>query len=212
MARQRESSEIVKDRILKVATELFSRYGVNGVGIRRIAEEAGINHALIIRYFGTKEGLVTEILRREISGLSSSYPPKFTQSPQRALAKLREILLDTITTDESTMKLIVRSGLDGLSPESYLDDSGERAANVIARWIASQQKDKGLPDPRYVSVLIIGAIFSWVSIAPWLMTSVGLPPDSFEERKAEIMDVAAWMIARAMGLPPDTGEQDKTVM
>jgi AcrR family transcriptional regulator len=41
VVKQKESSEVVKDRILKVATELFARHGVDGVGIRKIAAEAG---------------------------------------------------------------------------------------------------------------------------------------------------------------------------
>lgn len=203
MSKQRESSEVVKDRILKVATELFVKYGVNGVGIRRIASEAGINHAMIIRYFGTKDGLVTEILQREISALTAPYLVIPKQDPDKTLANLREILLLALTADEDTMKLIVRSGLDGLSPESFVEGNHERAANLIAKWIERQQKSAGLPDAKLVSIVITGAIFSLVSIAPWLMTSVGLPPEDFEKRKEDIMDVAMWMIARSIGLPPD---------
>jgi AcrR family transcriptional regulator len=203
LVKQRESSEVVKDRIIKVATELFAKYGVNGVGIRRIASDAGINHTLIIRYFGTKEGLVTEILRRKISMLTSAHPIKPQQSAPNTLAELREILLNSLAADKNTMKLIVRSGLDGLSPESYVDPSNEKAANLIAKWIQSQQKDEKLPDAKLVSIIIVGAVFSLVSIAPWLMTTVGLPPEDFEKRKEDIMDVMIWMIARSIGLLPD---------
>ncbi len=204
MGKQNESSEIVKDRIINVATELFAKHGVNGVGIRRIASEAGINHALIIRYFGSKDGLVTEILQRKISTQTGTYPRKPEQSPIKMLTELRKTLLNALVTDENTMKLIVRSGLDGLAPESYVDEKSERAANIIAKWIASQQTDKKLPDARFVSAVVIGAMFSFAAIAPWLMTAVGLPPEDFEKRKEDIMDVVIWMIARAIGLPSDT--------
>lgn len=206
LGKQRESAEIVKNRILKVATELFAQHGVDGVGIRRIAAEAGINHALIIRYFGSKDNLVSEILQREISKLTTSYPVKHADNPAQTLANLRSILLYTLSADRDTMKLIVRFGLDGLPQEAYLNGANDRAANLIARWIASQQAkrdDPSLPDARLVSLIVVGALFSSVSIGPWLLSSVGLPQEEFAERIADIVDVAIWMIARAIGLPPE---------
>lgn len=202
MAKQRESSEVVKDRIIQVATELFARYGIDDVGIRRIASEAGINHAMIIRYFGSKDRLVTEILQQKISTLTSVYPVP-GQSPVKTLSGLRQVLLNSLTADKNTMKLIVRSELDGLHPEFYVDGNKERAANLIAKWIKSQQKDEKLPDAKLVSLVIVGALFSFASIAPWLMTAVDFPSEDFDKRKEDIMDVMTWMIARAIGLPPD---------
>jgi len=204
LVKQRESSEVVKDRILNVATELFAKFGVDGVSIRRIAAEAGINHALIIRYFGSKDELVTEILQQRISKLTSTYPVP-EQSPVKTMAGLRQMLLNSMT-DKDTMRLIVRLELDGLSPESYVDENSVKAATLIAKWIQSQQKDEKLPDAKLVSVVIVGALFSLVSIAPWLMTAVGLPPEDFEKRKEDIMDVIMLIIAGAIGLPPDTDE------
>ncbi len=203
MNKKRESAEITKERILNVATNLFAQYGVNGTSIRKIAEEAGINHAIIIRYFGSKEELVQEILIREISMLTSKYPIKPGQSSIKTIQGIRGILQNNLVTEKNTMRLIIRSELDGLSPESYLDENNERAANLIAKWIASQQVDKNLPDARYVSLIIIGAIFSLSFMAPWLMTSVGFQPDDYEKKKEDIMDVVAWIITKAIGSPVD---------
>ena len=209
MTKQNESAEVVKDRIIKVATDLFSEYGINAVSIRKIAEEAGINHALIIRYFGSKDNLVTEILHREISSLTAPYPMKFDPSPYAALANLHKTLLNTLATDQNAMRLIVRTGLDGLSPEQYVSATQERAANLIAKWIKSQQTDPSLPDAKLVSILLTGALFSLVSINQWLMTSVGLPPDNFEKRKSDLIDTAVWIIARAIGLPQETAPENE---
>lgn len=200
MDRPRESSETVKDRIIKVATELFAKYGVNGVGIRRIASDAGINHALIIRYFGSKEALVTEILYRKISAIANAYPRQPEQPSVKALSGIRKIILDALENDENTMKLIVRAELDGLSPESFVNGNSERGANQIAKWIGSKQTDKNLPEPKLVSLIITGAIFSLASISPWLMTAVGMSPEDYQEKKEEIIDAAVWMIAQAIGM------------
>lgn len=201
MVKQNESSEVVKDRILKTATELFAKHGVSGVGIRRIADEAGINHALIIRYFGSKENLVTEILNRQIAALTVNYPANPKQHPAIALENLQKILLRTLTAEESTIKLIVRSELDGFAPEQYVSIQDERAASLMAKWVESHQSGPSLPNPKLVSMIIIGAIFSLVSINPWLMTAVGLPPEEYEQRKPEIIDTAIWLLSKTIDLP-----------
>ena len=46
--------------ILKAAQRLFSQRGYEQVGVRDIAAKAGINPALVIRYFGSKDGLFAE--------------------------------------------------------------------------------------------------------------------------------------------------------
>ena len=202
LAKQNESAEVVKDRILKVAAELFAESGIKAVSIRRIAEEAGINHALIIRYFGSKDNLVTEILHREISSLTALFPAQPNPDPNVSLATFRKLMQNSLTRDQNAMRLIMRTGLDGLAPEQYIAPAHERAANLIAKWIRSRQSDPSLPDAKHVSIIVISTLFSLVSISPWLMTSVGLPADDLERQQAGIINTAVWMIAQAIGLPP----------
>ena len=57
--RQRNASQTRLD-ILKAAQKLFSQRGYERVGVRDIAAEVGINGALIIRYFGSKDQLFAE--------------------------------------------------------------------------------------------------------------------------------------------------------
>jgi AcrR family transcriptional regulator len=206
MSRSKEASEAAKKKIMDAASGLFARHGVNGVSIRDIAAEAGMNHALIIRYFGSKDGLVTEILRREISALTGAYSARPEQSAGETLAKLRGVLLNSLTAQQDTMRLILRSGLDGLSPESYVDPNAERAATLMAKWIASRQTNENLPDAKLVSVVVMGTLFSLTAIAPWLMTSVGLPPEDFANRKKDIVDVLIWIMLQAVGAHAASGQ------
>jgi AcrR family transcriptional regulator len=48
--------------ILEAARLRFTRDGFDRVGVRDIAADAGINAALVIRYFGSKENLFTEAI------------------------------------------------------------------------------------------------------------------------------------------------------
>ena len=53
-------SAATRAALLASARRLFSEHGYDYVGVREIAEGAGVNAALINRYFGSKLGLFTE--------------------------------------------------------------------------------------------------------------------------------------------------------
>lgn len=50
--------------ILDVAEDLFSKHGLHGVSIRDVANEAGVDTALLHYYFGTKRGLFDAVFKR----------------------------------------------------------------------------------------------------------------------------------------------------
>ncbi|HEU5232017.1 MAG TPA: TetR/AcrR family transcriptional regulator [Terriglobales bacterium] len=58
----RLSSPDRKKQILEVATEMFARYGFDGVTTRQIADSAGITEAIVFRHFGSKDDLYWEVL------------------------------------------------------------------------------------------------------------------------------------------------------
>jgi len=52
--------------LLKAARELFLKNAYNNISIRKIAERANVNSALIAYYFGSKSGLFREMIRSYI--------------------------------------------------------------------------------------------------------------------------------------------------
>ncbi|CAN5329261.1 TetR family transcriptional regulator [soil metagenome] len=60
--RTRNASE-TRERILDAARLSFSQRGYEHVGVRDISAAAGVDAALINRYFGTKESLFAEVIR-----------------------------------------------------------------------------------------------------------------------------------------------------
>ncbi|KIH97128.1 TetR family transcriptional regulator [Streptomonospora alba] len=57
--------EATRQRILDSARELFTQEGYAQVSSRSIAAEAGVNVALINRYFGAKRGLLAEVIAED---------------------------------------------------------------------------------------------------------------------------------------------------
>lgn len=68
-ARKRDAAA-TKEAILEAARMVFMNKGYDSAGTREIAERAGVNVALISRYFGSKEGLFTQAI-----------PPTLTLAP-----------------------------------------------------------------------------------------------------------------------------------
>jgi AcrR family transcriptional regulator len=54
-------SDIARDRILTAARQVFSEEGYDGATIRAIAAAASINPAMVMRYYGSKEGLFAAV-------------------------------------------------------------------------------------------------------------------------------------------------------
>ncbi|MGD9738351.1 MAG: TetR family transcriptional regulator [Bauldia sp.] len=68
-AGRRRDAEATKQAILEAARDAFSHAGYDQVGLREIARRAGVDVALIGRYFGSKEELFVAVL-------SAGRPPK----------------------------------------------------------------------------------------------------------------------------------------
>ncbi|MEP6732839.1 MAG: TetR/AcrR family transcriptional regulator [bacterium] len=91
-------------RILEAARTVFLRRGTSGARMQEIAQEAGVNQALLHYYFRSKEGLSTAV---------------FQQIASRIFPALVQILGADITLDEKIDKLIALY-LDGLSRNPFL--------------------------------------------------------------------------------------------
>ena len=63
---RRRDAEATRKAILAAAKVHFARSGYEGAFLRDIAVDAGVDAALINRYFGSKEGLFAEVLKRAI--------------------------------------------------------------------------------------------------------------------------------------------------
>lgn len=61
-----------RERILDEALVLFSRRGVDSVGVQEIVDAAGVTKPTLYHHFGSKEGLVKAILHRGFARLEGA--------------------------------------------------------------------------------------------------------------------------------------------
>lgn len=62
-----KSSERTQQAIREAGSQLFARHGYSHTSVREVARLAGVNVALINRYFGSKEGLFRTVLDEAFS-------------------------------------------------------------------------------------------------------------------------------------------------
>ncbi|MEV0720203.1 helix-turn-helix domain-containing protein [Asanoa sp. NPDC050611] len=68
-ARRRRDATQTRQALLRVASRRFARDGYASTTVREIADEAGVNVALISRYFTSKEGLFEACLTAAVTDL-----------------------------------------------------------------------------------------------------------------------------------------------
>lgn len=123
-------------RIREAAIEQFGQHGF-GVGLRTIAEAAGVSAALVIHHFGSKDGLrkacddfVAEEIRNSKSAALQSNDPAtwFAQLAEiESYAPLMAYLVRSMQTGGELAKTLWRKLID--NAEGYLDE-GVRAGTI----------------------------------------------------------------------------------
>lgn len=69
---------------------MFSQHGYEGVGVREIAREVGVNPSLVIRYFGSKQGLFAASVEQMFSAADWSCADRAVFGRQLAEGVMRD--------------------------------------------------------------------------------------------------------------------------
>ncbi|MEU9618346.1 MULTISPECIES: TetR family transcriptional regulator [unclassified Streptomyces] len=85
-ATRRRDAAATRRRLLEAARDLFAERGYEGTTVRSIAERAGANQALLFRYFGSKQGLLTEVLAQGgLEQLRATPPEELFETALRSM-------------------------------------------------------------------------------------------------------------------------------
>ncbi len=98
--------------ILDAAEELFAQRGYTAVTVRDIAAAAGVSHALVHRYLGSKEQVYRATLSRRETTIIDAAP-----SEDDLLEATRLMLREAVLNQRTYVRLIAHSALHGLSYE-----------------------------------------------------------------------------------------------
>ncbi|GAB3206692.1 TetR/AcrR family transcriptional regulator [Marinactinospora thermotolerans] len=135
--------EATRQRILDSARELFTSSGYAQVSSRMIAAHAGVNVALINRYFGAKRGLLAEVIASE-----AVFPGIFEGDVQTLPRRLAEYMVRRFNEEGTPLqRALEHSGSDPDLQTVYQ----ERLRNAIIDPLADYI---GGPDARVRASLV----------------------------------------------------------
>jgi AcrR family transcriptional regulator len=93
MANTDKRKEQKRDSIRRAALELFQTYGFKKASIQDVAQHAGVSQVTIYNHFGSREGLVFDVMKWFTSYLVGKYI-EIIKSDLPFLDKLESIVLD----------------------------------------------------------------------------------------------------------------------
>jgi TetR/AcrR family transcriptional regulator, repressor for neighboring sulfatase len=145
-AAQRAASEAA---ILSAAVQLFAGRGPDGVSLREVAQSAGLTHALVARYFGSKPGLVSAVEGRLASELRAVMDSVDLTSTEGLIE-----LLGSVRDRPSSAQLLLRSGLGDL-------DGTAVGAVIAERCEAASEGDRRSRLCGYAGASLLLGWLSW---------------------------------------------------
>jgi AcrR family transcriptional regulator len=162
---RRRDSARTRQRLLASAHRHFARNGYTGTPVREIADDAGVNVALINRYFGSKEGLFAACLTEAVDGLRHTTADT---TPDMLPSIIASEVADPAHYDH--LLLLVRSSGDERADQiriGVLRDYGE----ALAARVGWQPDTPGGEDLLLRAQLVLSTAFGMV-----LLRSTGLRP------------------------------------
>ncbi len=100
--------ELEKDtrtKLIAAATRLFAEKGYEGVSIRELAQQAGVNSALISYHFSGKEGLYTAVLENQFT-MMLELADRILHNSLTPEQKIREYAVTVLSIHQSSPTLI----------------------------------------------------------------------------------------------------------
>ncbi|MBT1677628.1 TetR/AcrR family transcriptional regulator [Curtobacterium aurantiacum] len=140
--------------LVQAARRRFAFDGYRATTVRDIAGDAGVNVALISRYFGSKEGLFRACLDRVVRDLSAEESRE--QGLERALTGIVTHIVRAPTDDDSLqlMLLLRSSGDDGA--DAIRRETLRRYADRLAGTVGEAGSDEMLVRAEIALAVVLG--------------------------------------------------------
>ncbi|MGW1103450.1 TetR/AcrR family transcriptional regulator [Streptomyces sp. NPDC002540] len=125
---RRRDAAATRRRLLEAARDLFAERGYEGTTVRSIAERAGANQALLFRYFGSKQGLLTQVIAQGgLEQLRKTPPEELFETALRSM-----LTRSADGTEDRSLEVYLRSIGRGDEAAGTLRELGEEYQDALA--------------------------------------------------------------------------------
>jgi AcrR family transcriptional regulator len=203
----RRSREITTARILYAAEELFSARDPSGVTVRQIAEKAGVTHALVHQYLGSKDQILNAVIVRAAPDRQQ------TILGHSEFREVMPILFADVVARKIHTRSVIRSAMDGVEYTSLKDriDTGVVMIEFAKRSVAAGATRLPPPaamDPRIVAAAATALAYGWVALQDWLVQICDLTDEDPAEVQRQLGEVVGLIsdLAYPLAAQPVSGQ------
>lgn len=164
----------LQSKLLDIAEELFAESGYAATSIRKIADTAGVNPALIHYYFGTKRNLLVTVMDRALEPMAAGVAALREADALEAFDVAR-LLFSMVSRHPAMPRLIVREVmLSGGDIHAYfLEHFARRLGGALPGLLGKQQAHGHLNpnlDPGAATLMLLG-----LCVFPFVARSIAEP-------------------------------------
>ena len=195
LPRRRRPPELARQEILDAAERVFAEWQPDQVGLKEVAREAGVSHALITHYFGTYAGLLEATLERRLRTMRQEVlerlrEPAALERPNELLGLLFRTLQDPVHV--RLMRWLVASERPAATHAFGIQDRG---LAVISKQIAhtlAPERPELVHDVEITLLTAVSAAYGYAIAKHGLVGALGRTPS--RELDDEVRQTLAEMI------------------
>jgi|GEM_PF-344171 len=195
--RSRRSREEVTEALVDAAAELLAERSSGHVTVRDVAARAGVNPALVHRYFGTKRELMRAAVARSQRRITATVG--HMQDPVRGA----ETVLHATLQERALVASFARAMLDGTLDD--LPPGNPAMAGLTQLFTGHLERcgSAGRRDPRVVAACVSSAALGYALFGELVRRGTGLDDEPHDRLEAEIVATLQDLVGTALSCQPD---------
>ena len=167
----------VRAALIEAGADLFSQHGPANVSVRQVAKAAGVNHGLVHRHFGSKDGL----LKAVVESLRGDVEARLGESAEdEALVPLLVGLAGS--GDPRYYRIVAHAVLDGME----ITDLQERFP-VVERMLDAARRGEGRLRPEAQVTGLMASGLGLLLFGDYVAQATGQTPEEFEASRTELI-------------------------
>lgn len=174
-------SQGIDQALLRSGLELLPHLGCAGLSVRKVAEHAGVNPAMLHYHFGSKEAFLRTLLLQLYEQMYARLSAGAAQEGQPVLQRLEAALLTLAGFAREHRALVGRLAIDAANGETVVQDfvraNAPRHLGLLLALLAEAERAGVLcPAPALQRfVFLMGAVLSPMLVAP-AIAALGVAP------------------------------------
>ncbi len=197
----RKKGKKTREKILKVATKLFAKYGFAGTSMDDIADRVGIRKASLYHHFSSKQEIYEELIERVFSEIIKIFQVSFSsgnilKDAENFINKIMNFVLQ----NEDYVKILLRELLDENLPVKQFALEYVPKILSFGSQILERGRKEGIfkddIDPIQLSITLTGAIIIYFVFRPVIEPFIKSPfsRKAIADRVKHISDIMLYGI------------------